>query len=247
MNMLVKLENPLLLTKAIEIISDLITEVRIKVNEFGMSITAMDPANVSMVNFKVPKSAFSQFESGNEVLGVNLDNLKQILRRCGSGSSLLLEKKENLLNIQIQDRIKRSFNLNLIDIESEDIDFNEKVSRMEFSSLVEINSIDLVNSIEDCVIVADSCSFIIKDEKFIIEAKSLNSARSEFSGDEAKIKAEDCKAKYSLEYLQKFMKGAKLCEKITLQFAEEHPLKIDFKNAEMELSFILAPRVETDD
>ena len=58
MNMLVKLENPLLLTKPIEIISDLITEVRIKVNEFGMSITAMDPANVSMVNFKVPKSAF---------------------------------------------------------------------------------------------------------------------------------------------------------------------------------------------
>ncbi len=247
MNMLVKLENPLLLTKAIEIISDLITEVRIKVNEFGMSITAMDPANVSMVNFKVPKSAFSQFESGNEVLGVNLDNLKQILRRCGSGSSLLLEKKDNLLNIQIQDRIKRSFNLSLIDIESEDIDFNEKVSRMEFSSVVEINSIDLVNSIEDCVIVADSCSFIIKDGNFIIEAKSLNSARSEFSGDEAKIKAENCKAKYSLEYLQKFMKGAKLCEKIILQFAEEHPLKIDFKNQDMELSFILAPRVETED
>ena len=247
MSMLVKLENPSQLTKAIEIISDLITEVRIKVNEFGMSITAMDPATVSMVNLKVPKSAFSQFESGNEVLGVNLDNLKQILRRCGSGSSLLLEKKDNLLNIQIQDRIKRSFNLNLIDIESEDLDFDEKVSRMEFSSLVEINSIDLVNSIEDCVIVADSCSFIIKDGNFIIEAKSLNSARSEFSGDEVKIKAEDCKAKYSLEYLQKFMKGAKLSDKIILQFAEEHPLKIDFKNAEMELSFILAPRVETDD
>ena len=86
MSMLVKLENPSQLTKAIEIISDLITEVRIKVNEFGMSITAMDPATVSMVNLKVPKSAFSQFESGNEVLGVNLDNLKQILRRCGSGS-----------------------------------------------------------------------------------------------------------------------------------------------------------------
>ena len=247
MKMLVKLENPLLLTKVIEIISELVTEVRIKINEFGMNITAMDPATVSMVNLKIPKSAFSQFESGNEILGVNLDNLKQILRRCRSGSSLLLEKKDNLLSIQIQDRIKRNFNLNLIDIESEDINFDEKVSRMEFSSLVEINSIDLVNSIEDCVVVADSCSFIIKDGNFIIEAKSLNSAMSEFSEDEAKIKAENCKAKYSLEYLQKFMKGAKLCEKTTLWFAEEHPLKIDFKNAEMELSFILAPRVETED
>ena len=241
--MLIKLENPLFLAKVIDIISDLVTEVRIKVNEFGMSITAMDPANISMVNFKIPKSSFSQFEVEKEVLGVNLDNLKQVLRRCGPGSSLLIEKKENLLSIHIQDRIKRNFTLNLIEIESEERDLPE----LEFSSLVEINSVDLITSIEDCNIVADACSFIIKDGKFIIEAKSLNSAMSEFSGDEAKIEAENCKAKYSLEYLQKFMKGAKLCEKSVLKFAEEHPLRIDFKTPEMELSFILAPRVETDD
>ena len=243
MKMLIKLENPTSFTKVIEIISDLVTEVRIKVNEFGMSITAMDPANVAMVGFKVPKSAFSQFESGNEVLGVNLDNLKQILKRCSSGSSLLLEKKENLLSIQIQDRIKRNFTLNLIDVESEE----KELPNLEFSSLVEIDSIDLINSVEDCSVVSDSCSFIIKGGNFIIEAKSLNSAMSEFSGDEANIKAEDCKAKYSLEYLQKFMKAAKLTEKIILHFAEDHPLKIDFKNQDMELNFILAPRVENED
>ena len=203
----------------------------------------MDPANVSMVNFKVPKSTFSQFESGNEVLGVNLDNLKQILKRCSSGSSLLLEKKENLLSIQIQDRIKRNFTLNLIEVESEE----KELPNLNFSSSVEISSVDLVNSIEDCGVVADSCSFIIKDGKFIVEAKSLNSAMSEFSGDEAEIVAENCKAKYSLEYLQKFMKAAKICEKIKLQFAEDHPLKIDFKNPELELNFILAPRVENED
>lgn len=241
--MLIKLENPLFLAKVIDIISDLVTEVRIKINEFGMSITAMDPANISMVNFKIPKSSFSQFEVEKEVLGINLDNLKQVLRRCSPGSSLIMEKKENLLSIHIQDRIKRNFTLNLIEIESEERDLPE----LEFSSVVEINSVDLITSIEDCNIVADACSFIIKDGKFIIEAKSLNSARSEFSGDEAKIEAENCKAKYSLEYLQKFMKGAKLCEKSVLKFAEEHPLRIDFKTPEMELSFILAPRVETDD
>ena len=241
--MLIKLENPLLLAKAVDIISELVTEVRIKVNEFGMSIIAMDPANISMVSFKIPKSSFSQFEVEKETLGINLDNLKQILRRCGSGSSLMIEKKENLLSINIQDRIKRNFTLNLIEVESEERDLPD----LEFSSLVEISSIDLITSIEDCNIVADACSFIIKDGKFIIEAKSLNSAMSEFSGDEAKIQAENCKSKYSLEYLQKFMKGAKLCEKSILKFAEDHPLRIDFKAPEMELSFILAPRVETDD
>jgi len=241
--MLVKLENPGLLSRVIEIISELVMEVRIKVNEQGLSITAMDPANVSMVRFVLPKSSFSVFEVGEEVLGVNLDNLKKILKRSSSTSSLILEKKENFLNIQIHDRIKRNFNLSLIEIESEE----KNMPDIEFSSVVEMNSSDFADSVEDCMVVADACSFIIKDGKFLIEAKGLNSARSEFSGDEAKISAENCKSRYSLEYLQKFIKGARLSEKTILKFAEDHPLKMDIKNDFLELSFLLAPRVETED
>jgi len=243
MNMLVKLENPLLLSRAVEIISELVSEVKLKVNEFGMGITAMDPANVAMVRFKLPKSAFSQFEAGEEVLGINLDDLKRVLKRCGPRSSLILERKENLLEIEIQDRIKRNFSLSLIEIEGED----KELPNLEYSSLVELNSIDLIASIEDCTIVGDACSFKIDEDKFIIEAKGLNSARSEFSGDEAKIQAENCKSKYSLEYLQKFIKASKLCEKTTLQFANDHPLNMNVKTESMEISFILAPRVETED
>ena len=242
--MLVKLDNPILLSKAVEIISDLVTEARIKVNDFGLGISAIDPANVSMVGFRIPRSAFSQFETEKEVLGINLDNLKQILKRCNSGSSLIMEKKENLLVIQIQDRIKRNFTLNLIEIESEDVDFHEKESRMEFSSRIEIDSQDLIASVEDCAVVADACTFIVRNGRFAIEAKALNSAMSEFSGDEAKIEGENSKAKYSLEYLGKFMRGAKLCDKTVIKFAEDHPLKIEFKWQGMELDFILAPRVE---
>jgi len=245
--MLVKLDTPGSLSKAIELISELVTEVRLKVNDFGMSITAMDPANVSLVGFKIPKSAFSKYEAGNEVLGINLDNLKRILKRCGTKSSLILEKKDNYLSIEIEDRIRRSFTLSLIEIESEDIEFADKISRMEFSSKVEINSADLIDAIEDCAIVAESCSFKIIEGKFIIESRGLNSARSEFSGDEAKIEAEDCSAKYSLEYLQKFIKGSKLTEKTTLNFANDHPLKMDIHADHISLSFVLAPRVETDD
>ncbi|MCK4552738.1 proliferating cell nuclear antigen (pcna) [Candidatus Pacearchaeota archaeon] len=241
--MLVKLENPALLSKAVEIISELVTEVRIKVNEFGMSITAIDPANVAMVEFKLPKSAFSQFETDSEVLGVNLDDLKRILKRCGAGGSLVLEKRENQLEIKIYDKIRRNFSLNLIDVESED----KEMPSLDFSSRVEMLSSYFVEAVEDCAVVDDACGFIIKDGKFIIEAKSLNSARSEFSGDEVKIEAEDCKARYSVEYLQKFVKGAKLCDRTILNFANEHPLKIEFRAQHFELSFILAPRVETDD
>ena len=241
--MLVKLDDPTSLSRVIEVISELVTEVRIKLNEFGMSITAIDPANVAMVRFKLPKSAFSQFETETEVLGINLENLKKILKRCGSGTSLILEKKENFLNIQIQDRIIRNFSLNLIEIDSAE----KEIPMLDYSAAVEISSADLNSVVEDCAVVSDSCSFIINMGQFIIESKGLNSARAEFSKDEAKIEAEDCKSKYSLEYLQKFMKGAKLSEKTFLHFANDHPLKIDLRTEHMELNFLLAPRVETED
>jgi proliferating cell nuclear antigen len=241
--MLVKLEDPSLLSKVIDVISELVTEVKIKISDSGMSINAIDPANVAMVKFRLPKSAFSQFETGNEILGINLDSLKRILRRCNSATPLILEKRENFLNITIQDRIRRNFGLNLIDVEGQE----KEMPSLDYSARVEISSPDLVAAVEDCVVVSDACSFMIKGKEFVIESKGLNSARSEFSGDEAKIEAEECKSKYSLEYLQKFMKGAKLCEKTVLQFANDHPLNMHLRTEHMELNFLLAPRVETED
>jgi proliferating cell nuclear antigen len=239
--MRIKLENAAPLSKAVDLISELVTEVKIKLNEYGLSITAIDPANVAMVGLKIPKKAFSEFDAGNETLGVNLDSLKRILKR--SSGPLSLEKKENLLYIQMDDRIKRNFILSLIEIESED----KEIPSLEFSSRVELQSKDLIECVEDCSVVADACSFIIKDEKFVIEAKGLNSTRTEFSGDEADITAESCKARYSLEYLQKFIKASKLAEKTVLNFADDHPLRMDVRTENMEISFILAPRVETED
>ena len=241
--MKLKLEEPLLFSKPIELMSELVLEVRLKVNEFGLSITALDPANVAMVGFKLPRSAFAEFESGEEVLGVNLENLKKILKRCSKTSSLIIEKRENTLDIKIEDKIKRNFSLGLIEVEGED----REMPSLEFCARIELDSQDLIDAIEDASVVSDACSFIVKDNNFVVEAKELNSARAEFSGDSISIKAEDCHSRYSLDYLQKFMKAAKLSEKTKLNFAENHPLRLDFGGESFSLSFVLAPRVETED
>ena len=242
--MKLRLEDPALFTKSIELISDLVLEVRIKVNEHGLSLVATDPGNISMVSLKIPKSAFKDFESGEEVLGVNLDSLKKILKRCGKTSSLIMEKNENCLEIKIEDKVKRTFNLNLIEVEREEKEFPD---HLEFSSNVVMESQDLIDSIEDCLVVSDACSFIIENKKFIIEAKETNSAKSEFSSDEVELFAEDCHVRYSLEYLQKFTKAGKQFQKTTLKFGNDHPLRMDFISEHLNLSFLLAPRIETED
>lgn len=240
--MLLKLSNPKLLSDVVTIISELVTEVRIKVNKEGLSIIAIDPANVALVSFKLPSNLFSAFEAGEEIIGISLDSLKNILRRCGAGSNLILQTEDNSLKIEIHDKIKRTFKLALINIEQE-----EKVMpSLDFSCKVEMSSLDLLEVVEDCSVVADSCSFAVNSGKFIIEAKGLHSAKSEFSGDEVKLQGDKAKAKYSLEYLQKFVKACKLTDKAIINFSDDYPLKLEFKQ-DFELAFVLAPRVESED
>jgi len=241
--MKLKLQDATTFSKSIDLISDLVLEAKIKVNEFGLSIVAIDPANVAMVSLKIPKSAFSEFEVESETLGVNLENLKKILKRCGKTASLILEKHENMLELRIEDKVKKTFSLNLIEIEGEDKDFP---AHLEYTSKIEINSQELIDSIEDCAVVSDACAFVVQDGNFILEAKEVNSAKSEFSSENIKIEAVDCKSRYSLEYLQKFLKAGKVFSETNLNFSNDHPLKIDFKSETVSLSFLLAPRIETD-
>ena len=241
--MLLKLDNPRILSDVIGIISDLVTEVRIRVNKDGLGIVAIDPANVALVSFKLPKEGFSAFEADEEVLGVSLDSLKSVLRRCSTGSSLILQTEDNTLKVEIHDKIKRVFKLALINIETEE----KTMPSLDFTCKIEMPSIDFSEAVEDCSVVGDSCSFSVQEGKFVIEAKGLHSTKSEFSGDEAKIEGEKGKAKYSLEYMQKFAKSCKLSDKAKINFSNDYPLKLEFKNSSLELAFVLAPRVESED
>ena len=58
--MLLKLDHPKLFSEIIGIIYELVLEVRLKVSKEGLSIIAIDPANVAMVSFKLPNTAFSE-------------------------------------------------------------------------------------------------------------------------------------------------------------------------------------------
>lgn len=243
--MLLKLDHPKLFSDVISIISDLVIEVKININKEGMNIVAVDPANVAMIVFKLPATTFSQLEVQEETIGVNLENLKAVLRRCSANSSLVLSTEDNLLIIEITDKIKRKFTLTMLDLEGKD----KPIPNLEFNTKVEMTGHDFADAIEDCNIVSDSCGFESSSNNFTVFAKgSLNSANLSYSSDELRIESPiESKSRYSLEYLQKMIKAAKLTDKVILNFSTDYPLKIEFNTALMQLGFILAPRIETED
>ena len=243
--MLLKLDDPRLLAEPIYILSELVTEVRAKIDKNGIDITAFDPANVSLAILKVPSSVFSQFDVKEEILGLNLEDLKQVLKRASLGSSVILKKDddENSLHIDIQEKgkaSKRSFSLSLFPSEEDE----KKKQDLSFATKVIMDSRIFSEAISDMSIVSDACSFITTKDLFAIEAKgNLHRSRTEFTSENAKLETDNAGSKYSLEYLQKFIKGSKISENVVISFSNNYPLRLDFKD-KVELSFILAPRVE---
>ncbi len=240
--MILKLDEPKLLGDAVDIISNVVVEVRLKLLEDGLSVVAVDPANVALVIFRLPKESFVEYECGGEVWGVNLGDLKKILKRGSGAASITLEEVEGKLKITIFDRIKRNFSLALIEVSAEDKDIPE----LNFAARVEMGARDFAQAVEDANVVADSCAFVLADGVFGVEGNgTLNSARAEFSGGDLEIFGEG-RSKYSLEYLMKFVKGMKISSNVVVNFSDDYPLRLDFPGERMGIGFVLAPRVEND-
>ncbi|MBI4016789.1 MAG: proliferating cell nuclear antigen (pcna) [Candidatus Aenigmarchaeota archaeon] len=234
---------------SITIISELVNEARFKVTKDGLELVAMDPANVAMVLYKLLASAFTEYDVEKDaVLAINLPNLKQILRRVSAADILTLEVFDNKLQVTIRSDSVRKFSLPIIDVEER----NERVPNLSFPVVIKLPSTVLNSAIDDADIVGESVSFIAEPEKFSVLAEGDTSkAHVEIAAtEENKIKSETTaklRSKYSLEYLKKMMLGSKLSSTVTVSFNQDYPLRLDYTVVDkVNLSFILAPRVEND-
>jgi len=243
------LTEPKLFKDSISIISDLVTEAKFKVNQDGLELVAMDPANVAMVVFKLLSSSFTQYELEKpEELAINLNNLKQVLRRTKSDDILTLKTEENKLVVQLKSNTTRSFSIPLIELE----DKEQKVPDLNFPLVIETSVNILSDSIEDVSVVAESVTFLGEKNQFVVKAEGdLSKAFIEIKpDDDTIIKTESMdkfRAKYSLEYLKKMIAGSKLTDRVSLSFNNDYPLKLEYKALDkLMLSFILAPRVDND-
>ncbi|MBI2581487.1 proliferating cell nuclear antigen (pcna) [Candidatus Woesearchaeota archaeon] len=241
------LSEPKYLKESIAIISELVNEAKLRISRDGIELVAMDPANVAMVIFKLLPTAFTEYDIEKPVdIAINLNNLRQILRRANPSDMLSLELDNNKLKIQLRSASTRTFSLPLIDTE----DKEQKVPDLSFPVSVEADATIFNEAIIDAEIVSESVSLIAEPGKLTLQAEGdLNSAAIEIKESEsAKIIArEKVKAKYSIEYLKKMVEGGKLSDKVVIQFNKDYPLRLTYSTVDkVMMAFILAPRVDTD-
>lgn len=246
------LTEPRFLKDSIAIVSDLVTEVNLKVSKDYMEIIAIDPANVAMVLFKLLSSAFSEYDVDEEKnIGVNLNNLNQVLRRVKPTDLLTLEldEEKNRLNIIVKGATMRKFNMALLDTDENE----QKIPTLNYEIKVETNNLLFNDAIEDMGVIADSLSLGTSEGKFIIDSEgTLSEGRVEITTDEEtdiqNPQGLEVKSKYSIEYLKKIIKASKLTNSVVLKFGQDYPLTMEYSVLDkLQLKFILAPRRVSND
>jgi len=242
------LAEPKYLKDSVSIISDLVTEAKFIVKKDGLELIAMDPANVAMVMFRLLSTCFTEYDVKQDVeLAINLGQFKQVLRRAKSNDMVSLEHEEGKLKIQFRSDTVRTFSLPIIELDEKE----QRVPDLTFPVSIETASSTLSEAIGDVDIVAESVTFQSDKVKLTIMAEGdLSKAKIEIKSDDTtKImaKSDSARAKYSVEYLKKMIEGSKLSDRVTIQFSNDYPLRLDYKQMDkVSLSFILAPRVEND-
>ena len=239
-----------LLKNSIPIISEIIDEAVFKVDENGISLVSPDRAMVAVVDMKIMPTAFDEYKcEGEELLGLNLSNLSAVIKRAKSGDKIILEKEkdDNKLTITIKGEGTRKFVLPLLDIKTE----KPPIDKLAFTGRLEIESKIIEESIADADIISDAVIFEADGNAFRIEAKGdVSSVKMELTKEDKgllDLKVDGTiRAQYPLEYLKKMIKASKISEQMTIEFGTDYPMRMGFKSIDkMQLSFILAPRVES--
>jgi proliferating cell nuclear antigen len=233
----------------ISAISALVDEANFEISPQGITLRAMDPSRIAMVDFELPKSAFSQYKCDEEgQIGINLDEMEKIVKRAGAGNSLALglDREQNQLQITLEGRTRRSFKISLIDLGAD----RPPSLNVDFDVTIKITADTLKEIIQDADIISD---FIAIDAT---PGALTVSARGDTGNLEVAIKKDDeplleyavknpSKSLYALEYLNDMMKAVAASDTVQMEFGKGTPIKLVFAvSSGGHITYYLAPRVE---
>jgi len=235
------IEKPEVLTNLIKGVSELINEGEFKFTDKGLNLLSMDPANVCMINMTVPANTFLGFNRGDESnYCLNLLDFKKVLNRSKGG--MIKMRFGDRLEMVLEEKNKElEFGLPLLaELENK----TTKIPELNFTAEIKMKSSEFKEALSDAGLFSESVAFEIKGGKFLISSGGL-STMANLSKEASVIKGDEgTKSKYSIEYLNKqVVKGF---DKVSIFFGNEYPLKIVYEKDGVMVSFITAPRVDSE-
>ncbi|MCT9095072.1 DNA polymerase sliding clamp [Haloarchaeobius sp. HME9146] len=237
------------LKTTLDSVSVLVDECKIHLNDDGLEIRAVDPANVGMVDLRLSASAFESYEADGGIIGVNLSRLEDIAGMADSGQLVELELDEETrkLHIQIEGL---EYTLALIDPDS--IRKEPDIPDLDLPASVKIEGKDINRAVKAADMVSDHIALGVDSDAglFYVDAEGdTDDVHLELDEtDLIDLQAGEAHSLFSLDYLKDMDKAIPKDAEVTLELGEEFPVKLYFDIAEGQgtVLFVLAPRIQSD-
>jgi len=226
----------------------LVEECKIHLDEGGLEIRAVDPANVGMVDLSLSAAAFESYEADGGLIGVNLARLQDIANMADSDQLVQLDLDEETRKLHISiDGLE--YTLALIDPES--IREEPDLPDLDLSATIVIEGRDIDRAVTAADMVSDHIELGVDDAAgvFYVDAEGdTDDVHLELDEEDLiDLVPGPAASLFSLDYLQDMNKAIPKDAEVTMELGEEFPVKMHFDIAEGEgsVTYMLAPRIQS--
>lgn len=235
---------------ATDSIVNLIDEGLLEVGNDGLSLRAMDPSQIAMVCFSMPKTAFSEYvaPTPSAKIGLNFDNISKILSRARGDEKLEISHDQNKLSIRFvaQDR-KRNFKIPVLEIPAGPA----KEPKIQHDAMIKVSSTHFKESLRDAALVSSHITLDASENKFSIEvhgdSSDLIEENEKSSAGIIELKVEKpSRATFPLQYLEDIVKACPDNAPLTIYLKTNAPMKVEYEVESAKVTYYLAPRIENE-
>jgi len=227
------------------VLSTLLNEAKLSFTPEGISVRAVDPAHVAMLEMDIKKDAFEAYEASDMSIGLDILKLKDILKLAKSGDLIEIfhDEEHNTLVFKLDNVTRR---MALVDTSNMS---DTKSPSLDHPSQVIIDSGELLKGIKAAEDVGTFITLTVAPDFF--ELKSTGDSDSV----DLKVPKDSLLellcvdrlgSMFSLDYFSKMVKSAS-SGPVTLKMGNDFPVKIEFDIADKNgrVVYLLAPRVDT--
>jgi proliferating cell nuclear antigen len=229
--------------RSIDAIAALIDEGSFEFSTDSMSLKAMDPSQIAMVDFEMPKKAFKAYDvAEKQSIGIDFSELSRVMRRAHPEDTITLELKGNKLEVVYEGKTKRKFLLPLIDATA-----HPNRPKIEFDANIKVPANDIKDVLADVELVSNYVVFDASEKALVITSES-ESGKAEISLPrdallDLAVKAPS-RAMFPLEYLKNMVRNTDVSTVIQIKLKKDNPLELEYPIGEGKVTYFLAPRIE---
>jgi proliferating cell nuclear antigen len=235
------------LKDVIKVVSTLVDEVKVNVAKDGITLKAVDPAHVAMVDLHLGKEAFDELDATPCELGVDIDKIKEVLALAKAGDVVEInhDEEHNKLVFHIENITRH---MSLVDTMGMS---DPKMPALNLPAKVKVAAAELIQGIKASESISNHIALQATPDGFELSSQGDTDSVSLKLRKDLLLSlecTEPVRSLFSLDYFSNMIRSVPPSGVVGLAIGQDYPAKMDFEFAEGhgKVTYLLAPRIENE-